>query len=88
MFAKQNRSKEMNKIEWIAKNSRHGDITRCASTYKYDKDYLREVSKGRRNNADMVDNLVEFIKTMRKVEQVELVDNHLLDEVEQPITQA
>jgi hypothetical protein len=80
MFAKQNRSKVMNKIEWIAKNSRHGDLTRCASTYKYDTDYLREVSKGRRNNTGMLDNLIEFIKTMRSIEKVVLVDNHLLIE--------
>ena len=88
MFAKQNRSKVMNKIEWIAKNSRHGDLTRCAIAYKYDKDYLREVSKGRRNNTGMLDTLVDFIKEMRQIEKVALVDNHLLIEDEAQTTLA
>lgn len=70
----------MNKIEWVAQNSKHGDLTRCASAYKYDIGYLREVSKGRRNNIDMLDTLIGFIKEMRAIDKTPTVNDELLGE--------
>lgn len=78
----------MKKIEWVALNMKHGDLTRCASAYKYDVGYLREVSKGRRNNAEMLDTFIEFIKEMRALERVATVNDELLIEADAETTLA
>ena len=77
--------KKMKKFEWIALNIKHGDLTRCALAHKYDKGYLREVSKGRSNNPNMLDKLISFIKEMRAIEQISTVNDEFLLE---PVTQA
>lgn len=71
-----------NKIEWVAKNVKRGDLTRCALAYKYDPEYLGDIAKGRRNNTEMLENLIGFIKEMRQIERVDTVANELLNEVE------
>lgn len=56
-------------IEYITKNAKHGDLKSCADAYKYDYGYVRQVATGHRQNPDMLQNIVDYIKALRAAEQ-------------------
>lgn len=78
------------KVQWVALNFKDGDLTGCASAQKYNNpDYLRHVSKGRRNNDEMMDILIQYILVMRKIQKIDIVNvEGFAPQLEEPNTTA
>lgn len=62
------------KLQWIKLNKRGGDLKRCASANKYNLEYLYQVTVGDRNNEEMLDSVILFIRSVAAIDKREVIE--------------